>query len=455
MRDFSDFVLAVERRARLIRSGEGGMLFLVVLSLIYFAFSLSLRLLVSPIPTVPVAVGALIPILAGGTACLIIYRRPLDPARLLLRLDIALGLEARMSSLQELRGGGSPAIRRRIEARIAPHLERWKRGLPIPPRAIVGFILGSSFLLAGLALPLFPFGSVPSLENPAHAEVSASSQPPGSAAPQAEGREGAASLAGASVEGAVPLPETGYSLADIIAELQISPSLVGGSTGGVGSETRLQELLAQIEARLRSEGGLLTEAERFQLEGAIPTAGRSAAEGLAGLLAAESPAELAGRLEKLVRTVKSAPSTTGETGGLNAAGREGGGEGRSVGMPEEGATTTVPSSSSASPEGEGRFPGSEGGGEGPAEGAPSPLDEERAGPGLLIARVPGTIGEEGRIDLLLTAGVPIEDRQSEGESGSPAISFAKIDSILSRRSLPPAARETVRKYFEAITQGGP
>jgi len=64
------------------------------------------------------------------------------------------------------------------------------------------------------------------------------------------------------------------------------------------------------------------------------------------------------------------------------------------------------------------------------------------------------VGEEGRLDLLLTAGVPIEDRGTEGESRPPAVSFAEIDSILSERSLSPAAVEAVRKYFETITEGG-
>jgi len=286
MCNFPGFVLAVERRARLIRSGEAGVFILLVLGSLYFAFSISIRLSGSAIPSAPIVAGALIPLLAGGAGCLILYRRRIDPARLLLRLDLALGLEARLSSLQELGEEGSAAIRRRIEATIAPHLDRWRRGLPIPRRAIAGFILGTSFLLAGVALPLFPFGSGPAPGSVARAGVNAASPTAGGAIPNAEKNEGIGSPLVAAVESPSSRRQMEYSLADVIAELRIPLSLTEGATASAESEARLRELLARIEDRLRSEGGLLTGAERAELEGAIPTAPPPVAEGLADLLAA-------------------------------------------------------------------------------------------------------------------------------------------------------------------------
>ncbi|RLE34046.1 hypothetical protein DRJ24_04490, partial [Candidatus Acetothermia bacterium] len=73
---------------------------------------------------------------------------------------------------------------------------------------------------------------------------------------------------------------------------------------------------------------------------------------------------------------------------------------------------------------------------------------------LLPTPVPGRIGEEGRLDLLLTAGVPIEYGTGSEGGGSISVSFERIDSILSERALSPSAVEAVRKYFETITGGG-
>jgi len=455
MGDFPDLVSAVERRARRIRGSKAGGFVLLALGNIYFAVSIAIRSAGGTIP-IPLAVaGVLIALLVSAASSIVVYLRRIEPAGLLLRLDFALGLPARLSSLHELGEGGSAAIRRRIEAKAALHLKRWREGLPIPRRAVVGSVLGISLLLAGLGLSLLPGGTGPFSANPIQPGSNPAPPPAGATAP-----------AGKELGGAPPLPDegdtrgssglqTGYSLAGVIDELRIPLSLVQGSTGSVEAEARVRDLLARIEGRLSAEGGLLTEAERAELEWAIPTASPPVAAAISDLLAAASPAELAARLEELAEAVEAATLVSGGPEGTAALPQAGGVTevgGESVGMPETEAASVTPSSSPAISEGEGPFPGSENGGEVPAEGS-APAGEE--GPQrFLLAPVPGTIGEEGKIDLLLTAGVPIEEGAGSGNGGSISVSFERIDSILSERSLPPSAVEAVRRYFEAITEGG-
>jgi len=444
IRDFSDFVRSVERRARLIAGGRAAGIVLLTLGSLHLSFSILAHLAGRPIPIALILLGMLVPLLASAVASLVFYRRRIDPAGLLLRLDLSLGLEARLSSLYELRRTGSDAIRRRIEAALPSHIDRWKSGLPIPRRAIASLAVGIGFFIAGGILSLYPAGSAFRAEGLPLAAASADVE--GTPITATEGgddrtpplAEGAEALAPPDREG-------GYTFSDLLSELRIPPLLLSGTSAP--AEGELSRLLARIEERLSTEGGLLTEAERAELSGAIPAAPLALAEGIGELLAASSPAEVAAAAAQLSRSAASVGGSDGAATG-SEAGAAGGSSGRTVGIPESEGESGIPS---ASPDGEGLPPGSGRPAEEPTEvGAPPPPGEGD----FLTAPVPGIVGEEGKIELFLTAGVPIEYGDGEGSIGKASVSFERIDSILSERSLPPGAVEAVKDYFETITEGG-
>jgi len=66
------------------------------------------------------------------------------------------------------------------------------------------------------------------------------------------------------------------------------------------------------------------------------------------------------------------------------------------------------------------------------------------------------LGERGEYTEFLTRGVPVEAPPSgEATRGEPSFSFDQIDSVLSGRSLPDGAIDTIRTYFERITEETP
>ena len=452
--DFPGFVRVAERRSRLIRSGSAAAFALLVSGSLYLAATLVSRAHAVSIPPGAIVAGAVFPLLASGAVMIVAFRRRIEPAALLLRLDLALGLPARLSSLAELEGGGSPAIRRRIEAAAAPRLEGWKDGLPIPKWTIFGLAIGFSFVVAGLLFSIRPVPvgtpgviapiTLPSPSPPVSRAGDETSEPPAPPLP-----------AEAAAEAATTGPEAGYTLSDILSELRISIGPSGAERPA--SEADLTDLLARIKERLAAEGGLLTDAERAELIAAMATVPPPLTEGINGILTEESPEALGNSIDQLLEEVGSAAvsltsgGTEGATSPSRSEGEEEGGVG-SVGMPEREETGGIPSASPATNE-EGRnVPGN--GGEGEEEEAPSPPLAEGGTEELLPTPVPGRIGEEGRLDLLLTAGVPIEYGTGSEGGGSISVSFERIDSILSERALSPSAVEAVRKYFETITGGG-
>ena len=66
---------------------------------------------------------------------------------------------------------------------------------------------------------------------------------------------------------------------------------------------------------------------------------------------------------------------------------------------------------------------------------------------------PSTIGAEGDfVNEFVTKGVPVETAPSETREGTYVVNFERIESILHERGLPEEALDSVRRYFELITQ---
>jgi len=84
-----------------------------------------------------------------------------------------------------------------------------------------------------------------------------------------------------------------------------------------------------------------------------------------------------------------------------------------------------------------------------------PVDEPAPGEvGFVREEAVSTIGEDGEfVDEFVTRGVPVETAPSENRTGATHIvDFDRMESILRERGLPDEALDSVRRYFELITQ---
>lgn len=73
--------------------------------------------------------------------------------------------------------------------------------------------------------------------------------------------------------------------------------------------------------------------------------------------------------------------------------------------------------------------------------------------GFIREEAPATIGGEGEfINEFVTKGVPVEIAPSETQADTHIVDFEQMESILHERGLPEEAVDSVRRYFELITQ---
>jgi len=73
--------------------------------------------------------------------------------------------------------------------------------------------------------------------------------------------------------------------------------------------------------------------------------------------------------------------------------------------------------------------------------------------GFVREEAPSSIGDQGEfIDEYVTKGVPVEIASSESTTGTLLVDFDRMESILHERDLPAEAVDSIRRYFELITQ---
>ena len=142
--DYSRFLHALESRARKLRGLSVASHAMAIMSLAALGVMIAIRLLRIPFPYWSLA-AFVVPPLAVGAVGYAFGRssRPRIP-HLLLRIDDALGLNARLSSLYELRQrGGSSIFRQRIEAEVRDAATEWRTALPLGRRTILGGSAGA------------------------------------------------------------------------------------------------------------------------------------------------------------------------------------------------------------------------------------------------------------------------------------------------------------------------
>jgi len=155
--DFSRFLTSVEARARSLRGLSIASIAWAVGAAVSAIAMLTVRLLrfeLSPWLLLPFAA---LPLLAAIVGYVVGRLRPPRMPFLLLRIDDTLGLDARLSSLYEIRRRPTRSIfRARLEAEVRDGLARWRSALPVDRRTKLGAPTGAVCLALALGLAFVP-----------------------------------------------------------------------------------------------------------------------------------------------------------------------------------------------------------------------------------------------------------------------------------------------------------
>ena len=498
MTNFARFVRVVEARATRIAGlrASGNALFLAAVTVLGAAVSLYLLPSVG-LPIVWQAALLVLPLLASGIAHLLGKMAQQDPARLLLQVDLALGLQERLSSLYELRiRGGRSVFRNHLEATIEELPLDQRKGLPIPGRVRWAFSLGVVCLLGAALFVLLPQRNytlaAPVVAAPETASQVSQISGQASGAPSDLEIPPPSSLDSGDVAAVVrESPNEQFRLEDVLSELRgtenSSQSIVGDAPpdelGRLIEEQRemaemMRDFLQSILDRMREEGGGLTDDEQEQIRQQAGQANDpQLVESLMDLLGESNPEGVEDMLESLLSTFdpeNPPPDSTDSEGSSQAIPLQEddpnwnpdvpAGDGS---RPDESAQNPEAEPEEAEPgdaEGEaqrqeGLVPGHEenpnmeGGDE--AETAES-LAQDTEQPDLAREDAPATIGEDGDFASFITEGVPVElPSRLDPDRDAFIVDFERIQSILHTRGVPEDVVDAVRKYFELITQGGP
>ncbi len=509
--DYSFLLGAIERRARRLRGARTAVIVAASTAALTLVAAVVLRWTGIGLPLL--VQGALVGLTLAAAAIAYVVGRTrrarLDT--LLLRIDERLGLDARLSSLYELRRrGGDSVFRRRLERELLPSLVGWRGALPLGVQSVAVASAAVACLAATLVLAALP--PLPSSASLLDNVDRAASVPPAPASGRPQRTEPADRASPppltAGDEPALDEPVSpasgeaspdGPSLADDLGNTAArSPTgaAFGDSAHDLDELARRQqeaarglgEWLERIRQRMEDDGdSRLTDEERQALEEHLARGGIAPEVSEAVREWSERPPSGDGRqrveqlLEQLLgddedrdsgedgrpsspRTTAIAPGERSDEEGLETWPGEDGAEAgpppghgdRTAGRPADAGPTT-----DMDGRGEPSAPG-ENGNESPdptggTTGAPGAVADRGEEPGFVRERDPAAFGSEGAFgDAFLTEGVPV-DRAAPAESNDGehvlAIRYDRIDAILRPRGIPEGAIDIVRAYFDAITEG--
>ncbi len=517
--DFSRFLRSVDSRARAVRGLSVGATAFAALSLASLAGMSAVRILRIPFPYWALAAFVAPPLAAAAFGYAFGRSRELRIPHLLLRIDDTLGLNARLSSLYELRQrGGTSFFRRRIEAEVRDATEGWRAALPVARRTLVGGSAGALFVVLAVGLAFVPLPAAPrgspldmleqssTLSGDPLADVADSA-----AAPMTEATAPLTVRIGEETgqEAGVPsldAPDRDQTLEDVMRDLAgISPDeavIVPISPDEVEQLARMQseamraitQLLEAIRDRIQDSEADASELTEEELEALQRELERSSLppevqEGLNELMNRPQPRSVEEIIEDLIdqfggdEESESGAPGDGESappGSTAVAPNPQGIEefleelGQASSDEESGPEGGLPAGPEGAPGQDSEGEGAPSSGERPpmigaegievpdqfggSEGAPGPSDEdEEREAGFIREEERTKIGPEGDfVSEFATEGVPIEWVPGPaGEEPTPLVSYERIASILRERGVPEGAVEIVRDYFNAITEGGP
>jgi len=447
----------LERRARRVRAILWGALFGWATAAAVLV-SIGIHAVLSRTIPYDVQIAVCAPLTLAALGYVIGSVRSIDVARVLLRADVTLDLDARLTTLHEI--GWQPSmepIARRVAAGLPPDSINVRQALPFRLRELMVIVTAAVFTVAAIAV-----AAIPPRVDPA-------------GPPLAE--EGVAIVEGAVDESPDPSetivddsepmsPEVAethededtaepYAFNDILAEIRpddaadtslIDDTSAESLTTRAKADTSLEDVLRQIEGRLAGEDDLLSAAEIAALEAFRDAGTGPLAETLDSLLQTATREDALRRISDILTD----RSLQEERQGLRLDFDEMTGE--PAGENETGATLETASGTS---DGGDETPGEPGN-----QGTAFPMFDSttQAGGELVLvgAALPSVVGEEGEFKYYLTKGVPIEPPMTSNEVPEDgwSLSYEQAESILSTRTLPDDVLDAVRAYFVRITEGG-
>jgi hypothetical protein len=416
--------------------------------------------------------------------------RPPELAPWLLRLEAAAGSEDRLAALHELRrrGAGGP-YRRRIEAALGRFDLAPRRLLPLPLRvwllSAAGILLIGGAVVVGFALGPAAQGSG-ALPDPvpraAGAGTAASEEPPPTGAvspgePQV-GSSRTESLPSDVEPDAAP---GGQALSETIPTT--GETVLGGAPESI--EELLQEqssLLSQLEERVDAlgsieEGGLPEDDAEALEELAAQLPDSALRDAVEELLEQTDPGAAQDALERLSDLLAD-PSSGGAEEAPGEHGQDAdptGGNELWTPPPPEPDGEPLERQDGGEGEGEVQVGGTEPGEGGADRGEDAPVApfermlggtegeaqeedssyRERGEPAFYEAEIEGEIGLDGAFEEFVTQGVPLEPApRSEDGSRVLRVDYEALRAILDQRAIAPEDEDTIRRYFERITEGG-
>lgn len=474
---------SIEQRARTVKAFRtASIYFCVTLIPLLISFLLDHGRVVAVTDPVRLAL-AVLPAVVFAVVFFVTRRLSINMSQILLRIDLSLATDERLSSIYEVyRRDETGAYRDLLEERLEAKVLGWKRALPL---GRIGLLLPGG--LAILAAVLVMSSSVPLSQvvlSPATDGAATSGQGTVSTLAGSEDRSDKiemGSRGSSSPEMITGQPE--HDLQNVLGNLWSSPSspgVISGDQEGLDqlisqqrkAAQRLKELISQIQKRLAAGQSGLTPEERNALSRLAEQIGNdSLRQALQGLASEEDPDELRKRLrqtQELALSLQgsSANSPAQVTNNQPFQSPEGEQEqSLALSSPMSGqldSTKDHDTTGSGAPSAGNVTHGAKGdqlqgggepfGGESSGSGSSTP---SAVSPQFTRREIVGNIGDSGDFRDFVTKGVPVEEQPST-DGGSPILSvnYDRLRALLTGRMLPPGAEDVVRTYFDDITQGG-
>jgi hypothetical protein len=470
MHSFREVVDALERRDGRLRGMVSASWTVTATACLAFVLALTFTFLGRPLPTWTMPLLAGTGLLAATVAFLVGAHARRPRSRLLLEVDVRLGLDARLSTLLEIEEHRGPkAFSERLfrdVVRIAPE---WKRALPIPRRLPFLAVVPLAVVALALALPLLsppPARSDALGLRPALSAAIAPTAPDSGGAPEARNDdEGAAS--GRAATGS-PAPARSAAsmnqrtLSEILSELRpalasSSAAWAPGSDAATGSEsedagTALHQELERLRSRLEADGAPPSAKE-------IQTLRDAAAAASPDLAKAVDEAAAASDVEALRRTISQLLSPSASQGAPTTDATRS--DVRSNEEPSDSTDATTGLLPSPGTLEDGASSGASAGAKGETSPSAAMPDEtpifDEAGVGdVAPVAAPVVLGESGDLSSYITRGVPVEQASdTAGQAATWTLNPGQVQSLLSARDLPAGAAEIIRDYFQRITEETP
>lgn len=483
MKDVVEEIRSIEQRARAVRALRAAGLSFSLSIVPILVFFLLERMHVAGLAGSVGLVLAGFSVVVLVSSFLIVRRMPIDTAKILLRVDMALESEECFSSFYEMyQHHQSGPYREMLESRLREGRLSWHGALPFGRTALL--IPVGVALLAGVLITSSLFPVSHEIPAPAVSGVIATSTRRTTSSIETEGQRGMNVMGnqGSTSAPGMSSAQPKHDLQDVLGTLWGNPSAPGVVSSDQQdldqliaqqrqAERKLVGLISQIEKRLAEGDGGLTFEERNAISRLAQQIGSEPLrQALRGLATEKDPEELQKRLEQTQRLIGALQEPSGSSLPQAMKSEPPDSSNRSN---DEGSAYSAPMA--ANPDEENHEPTGGGapsasstmyGGKGDQlQGGDEPFGGESGGnagaqptsasPQFTRREIAGSIGSAGDFKEFVTKGVPVEQAPStDGESPSLSVNYDQLRALLSARTLPAGVNDVVRRYFDDITQGG-